>query len=267
METLKLDIFKKLKEYKDKLQEHITIAHAQCTLWLGVTPEMGGLAENKYTQYLPQLGVTPVEIQEGPVEIKRTHNAIEMAHKYTMEHGKEEVILPEEFKHHRLLFSDEEANKFLPLRGEGDHKIKLMDTALASFNCKVYPLSHKEQEAEDKFLDENLAKGYIVPSHSPYGFSTFSVPKKDSKETRYIINYRPLNAVTHKDVTPLPNLAQCIQDLQGMEVFSKFDIRWGYNNIQIKEGDKWKGAFKTRHSLYKPKVMFFGMSNSLASFQ
>jgi len=52
-----------------------------------------------------------------------------------------------------------------------------------------------------------------------------------------------------------------------MEVFSKFDIRWGYNNIRIKEGDEWKGAFKMRRGLYEPKVMFFGMSNSPASFQ
>ena len=142
-----------------------------------------------------------------------------------------------------------------------------MDTAPASFNCKVYPLSCKEQEVEDKFLDKNLAKGYIVPSHSPYSFSTFSVPKKDSKETWYIINYRPLNAVTCKDITPLPNLGQYIEDLQGMEVFSKFNIRWGYNNICIQEGDEWKGAFKMCHRLFKPKVMFFSMSNSPASFQ
>ena len=128
-------------------------------------------------------------------------------------------------------------------------------------------MSAKEQAAEDKFLDENLEKGYIVPSESPYRFSTFQVPKKDSDEMRYIIDYRPLNAVTKRDVTPLPNLAQCIEDLQGMELFSKFDVRWGYNNIRIKEGDEWKGAFKTRRGLYEPKVMFFGMSNSPASFQ
>jgi len=106
-----------------------------------------------------------------------------------------------------------------------------------------------------------------VPSDSPYGFSTFMVPKKDSKEKCYIIDYHPLNAVTKKDVTPLPNLAQCIEDLQGMEIFSKFDIRWGYNNICIRKGDEWKGAFKTRRGLYKPKVMFFGMSNSPPTFQ
>jgi len=52
-----------------------------------------------------------------------------------------------------------------------------------------------------------------------------------------------------------------------MELFSKFDIRWGYNNICIQEGNQWKAAFKTRLGLFEPKVMFFGMSNSPASFQ
>jgi hypothetical protein len=61
---------------------------------------------------------------------------------------------------------------------------------------KMYLISAKEQVVEDKFLNKNLKKGYIVPSDSPYGFSTFQVPKKDSDEMRYIIDYRPLNAVT-----------------------------------------------------------------------
>ena len=104
-------------------------------------------------------------------------------------------------------------------------------------------------------------------SNLPYRFSTFMVPKKDSKEKRYIIDYRPLNAVTRKDITPLPNLAQCMEDLQGLEIFSKFYIYWGYNNIRICKGDEWKGAFKTQRGLFEPKVMFFGMSNLPASFQ
>jgi len=189
------------------------------------------ILEAQQIRCAPWLGVTPLEIKGGPVEVNRTHTAVEMAHKYATEHGKEEITLLEKFKRHTALFSDEEANKFPPTRGEGDHKIVLMDTAPTRFNCKVYPLSRDEQKAEDQFIDKNLAKGYITPSDSPYGFSTFMVPKKDSKEKRYIIDYRPLNAVTRKDVTPLPNLKQCIENLQGMELFSKFDIRWGYNNI------------------------------------
>jgi hypothetical protein len=45
------------------------------------------------------------------------------------------------------------------------------------------------------------------------------------------------------------------------------DVRWGYNNIRIKEGDQWKAAFKTNRGLFKPTVMFFGLCNSPATFQ
>jgi len=130
------------------------------------------------------------------MQIKHAHMATDMAHKYVEEHGTTKVILLEEFKRHMALFSKEEANQFLPSRGEADHKIILLDTTPAKFNYKVYPMSQREWEIEDKFLDENLAKGYIVPSDSPYGFSTFMVPKKDTKEMRYIIDYCPLNEVT-----------------------------------------------------------------------
>ena len=195
--------------------------------------------EEAHREEIPGLewsGVTSPFEECGRVLIRRTNNAVEMAHEYAKSHSKEEVKLPERFKRYAALFSDEEAKKFPPSRPH-DHKIELTDKAPASFNMKMYPMSAKDQAAEDKFLDENLEKGYIVPSDSPYGFSTFQVPKKDSDEMRYIIDYRPLNAVTKRDVTPLPNLQQCIEDLQGMEIFSKFDIRWGYNNIHIREED------------------------------
>jgi Reverse transcriptase (RNA-dependent DNA polymerase) len=55
--------------------------------------------------------------------------------------------------------------------------------------------------------------------------------------------------------------------LKGAKYFSKFDIRWGYNNVQIRSGDEWKVAFKMIRGLYKPTVMFFGMCNSSATFQ
>ena len=55
--------------------------------------------------------------------------------------------------------------------------------------------------------------------------------------------------------------------LKGTKYFTKLDVCWGYNNIQIKEGDEWKAAFKTNQGLFKPTVMFFGMCNSLAMFQ
>jgi hypothetical protein len=111
-----------------------------------------------------------------------------MAYEYAKSYGKEEVKLPECFKQHTALFSDEEAKKF-PLARPHDHKIELTDKAPATFNMKMYPMSAKDMAAKDKFLDENLEKGYIMPSDLPYRFSTFQVSKKDSDKMCYIIDY------------------------------------------------------------------------------
>jgi len=82
------------------------------------------------------------------MEINRTHNAMEMAHKYMEQHKKEEITLPAEFKWHAALFSDKEAKKFPPSH-PCDHKIELTAKAPAKFNCKTYPISLKDQEAEN----------------------------------------------------------------------------------------------------------------------
>jgi hypothetical protein len=53
----------------------------------------------------------------------------------------------------------------------------------------------------------------------------------------------------------------------GAKYYTKLDVRWGYNNIRIKEGDEWKAAFRTNRGLFEPLVMFFGLCNSPATFQ
>ncbi len=69
------------------------------------------------------------------------------------------------------------------------------------------------------------------------------------------------------DNYPLPLIKTILEQLQGRSLFTKFDIRWGYNNIRIKEGGEWKAAFKTPKGLFEPQVMFFGLTNSPATFQ
>ena len=51
------------------------------------------------------------------------------------------------------------------------------------------------------------------------------------------------------------------------KVFTKMDLQWGYNNVRIKEGDEWKVAFMTLEGFFKPTVMFFRLTNLLATFQ
>ena len=80
-------------------------------------------------------------------------------------------------------------------------------------------------------------------------------------------DYRHLNEWTIRNRYPLPLISELISRVQGASLFSKFDIRRGYNNVRIKEGDKWKAAFITNQGLFEPRVMFFGLTNSPATFQ
>ena len=76
-----------------------------------------------------------------------------------------------------------------------------------------------------------------------------------------------MNDHTIKNAYPLPLISDLMDKLKGKKYFSKFDIRWGYNNVQICDRDQWKAAFKTKFGLYEPMVMFFGLCNSPATFQ
>jgi hypothetical protein len=176
-----------------------------------------------------------------------------------------EATLPEEYKEFTRLFSDEAADRFPPAR-EWDHAIDLKPGAPDALDCKVYPMTRDEDTALEKFLDEMVAKGYIRPSKSPYASPFFFVKKKDGK-LRPVQDYRRLNSHTVRNQYPLPLIAQLISDLSGAWIFSKVDVRQGYNNVRIKKGDEWKAAFKTKFGHWEPLVMFFGLTNSPSTFQ
>lgn len=167
--------------------------------------------------------------------------------------------------HAYLTVFDKTTSERLPARSSWDHAIDLKP-GFEPKPCKTYPLSPAEQKELDAFLDENLAKGYIRPSKSPMASPFFFVKKKDGK-LRPVQDYRDLNKGTVKNEYPLPLIPELIDKLKGAKVFSKIDLRWGYNNVRIKEGDEWKGAFKTNRGLFEPLVMFFGLMNSPATFQ
>ena len=81
------------------------------------------------------------------------------------------------------------------------------------------------------------------------------------------MNYKAVNEHTVKDHNPLPNIQDAIERLHGKTLFSKFDIRWGYNNIRLHPEDKHKAAFKTPFGTYVPNVMYFGLQNAPPFFQ
>jgi len=94
----------------------------------------------------------------------------------------------------------------------------------------------------------------------------FFVGKKDRKK-RMVQDYQYLNKGTVKNNYPLPLISDLINTIGTKKVFTKIDLRWRYNNIWIKKGDEWKAVFTIHLGVYEPTVMFFGLTNSPATFQ
>src|SRR5882724_2097977 len=96
----------------------------------------------------------------------------------------------------------------------------------------------------------------------------FSIKKKDGS-LHLVQDYQKLNAMTMKNAYPLPLIPDILNKVSKAKAkyFTKLDVCWRYNNVHIKEGDKWKNAFWTNQGLFEPLVMFFGLTNSPATFQ
>ena len=124
----------------------------------------------------------------------------------------------------------------------------------------------KEEEAFNQWLNEQLKAGLIVESKSRYVAPCFYIPKKDSL-LWLVQDYRKLNQVTIKDKIPLLLIGEVIDKLKEAKYFNKLDLIWRYNNLQIKESDKWKVAFLTDKGLFGPQIMYFGLCNSPGIFQ
>lgn len=175
-----------------------------------------------------------------------------------------EEMIPTRYHKYLDVFNEAKSSR-LPAHTVYDHAIEIPD----NFNPprpKAYRMTPDEEVALDKFLKENLDKGYIRPSKSPLVSPFFFVKKKDGK-LRPVQDYRVLNSVTTPDRYPLPDASAIIDKLRGKTWFTKFDVRWGYNNVRIREGDEWKAAFICPKGSFEPLVMFFGLTNSPPTFQ
>ena len=82
--------------------------------------------------------------------------------------------------------------------------------------------------------------------------------KKDGKK-RIVQDYRYLNKWTIKNNYPLPLISDILENIGTKKMFTKIDLRWGYNNMRIKEGNEWKAAFMILEGLFEPMVIFFGL--------
>jgi hypothetical protein len=173
-------------------------------------------------------------------------------------------VIPLAFCKYKKVFSDEEAQQ-LPKYQPWDHKIDLIPGQQMG-KTSVYRLTSPEKITLKEYIEDGLKRGTLHCSEAPDACFFFFIDKKDGK-LRPIQDYRPLNAITRKNVAPIPLIPELIDKLLGARFFTKLDVQWGYNNIRICEGDEWKTTFKTPMGLYESLVINFRLCNAPATFQ
>ena len=162
------------------------------------------------------------------------------------------------------VFSKSESDQIPPHRIY-DHKIQL-EAPLPNAFSPLYRQSTEELKATKQYLLENLEKGFIVNSSSPFASPILFVKKADGK-LRFCIDYRKLNGLTRNDPYPIPRIDELLGRVSKAKMFTKLDIRQAFHRIRMHPDSEEYTTFRTRYGSYKCKVLPFGLSNGPATYQ
>src|SRR5262249_40265158 len=134
-----------------------------------------------------------------------------------------------------------------PLRGI-EHQLDFIPGATIP-NRPAYRANPEETKEIQRQVDKLVEKGFVRESLSPCSVPVILVPKKDGT-WRMCVDCRAINKITVKYRHPIPRLDDMLDELHSVCLFSKIDLKNGYYQICMKEGDEWKTTFKTKHGLY-----------------
>src|SRR5882724_2764171 len=172
--------------------------------------------------------------------------------------------VPEDYHEFTDMFSKSKASKLASHRPY-DLKIILDEGTTPPFG-PIYSLSQEELAALCKFIDENLATGFIQPSRSPHGAPVLLIWKKDGS-LRLCVDFRGLNRISKKDRYPLPLISDLLDAPRKAWIYTKIDLRHAYHLIRLSPGDEWKTAFRTCYGSFEWLVMPEGLTNASVAFQ
>ena len=199
-------------------------------------------------------------LAEDPTEVYQVGTAV-----WDDDSGEDVSLrLMPEYREWADVFSIEKSDQ-LPEHSAYDHHINLHPGTKPPFG-PLYPCSDSELKVLKEYLNKALANGKITRSNSPAAAPILFVPKSNGK-IRICVDYRGLNKVTIKDKYPLPLMSELRDRLGTAKVFTKIDLKDGFNLLRIAKGDEWKTAFRTRYGSYQYNVMPFGLCNAPSSFQ
>ena len=212
MEGLKIQFLKMVWRTKAEIENHYGR-----TTWQKRTKKQDLYLTNK------DLNTILLELIEEGVQINKVPIAMELAAKENQkkEEKTNEKLVPQEYHKYLDVLIEEKAAQF-PESRSWDHKIEMKE-GFEPKSFKNYNLTPAEQLKLDKFLKENLEKGYIRPSQSPMASPFFFISKKDGK-LQPCQDYRYLNNWIIKNSYPLPLISDILAKLKGAKYFTKLDV-------------------------------------------
>ena len=131
---------------------------------------------------------------------------------------------------------------------------------------KHRPLNPVMEESLRQQIDWWLEQRVVDEADSPWSFPLVPVPKKNSKEVRWAVDYRKLNTITKKDTFSLPNIADNLSHLAGSRVFSALDGAGAFHAVPVRRADQEKTAFSSPFGQYQFVWMPFGLANAPATY-